>query len=164
MARRIAAEDPALDLEIVVFDGLDSLPFYDADLEDPRRTPTSVLEWRERVRECDGLFLASPEYNFGPTALIKNAIDWASRPPGDHALRGKVITLLSSSASTGGKHMSEQLCRVLALLGNTVVDQPEALFVKGADRISSDGTTTDPEVERIVVERLAGVRDALRSV
>lgn len=163
MAERIASTDSQLGLKIVTDGEIGSLPFYDADLEDPDRTPAAVRHWRTRVNECDGLFIAAPEYNFGPTAVLKNAIDWASRPPGQHVLRGKVVTLVSSSASTGGKHMTEQLTRVLSLLGNTVIDSPEALFVKGADRISSDGTTTDATVEDIVRARLGAVAEALRS-
>lgn len=163
LAERIVAVDSDLDLTIVPVDDIDSLPFYNADLEDPTLTPPSVQRWRNRVEECDGLFIASPEYNFGPTALLKNAIDWASRPPGQHALRQKAITLVSSSASTGGKHMTEQLTKILTLLGNTVVDSPEALFVKGAERIFADGSTSDPAVEDIVRARLAGLADCLRS-
>lgn len=163
MAERIVTNDPSIDLEIVSSAPIAALPFYDADLEDPERTPESVLSWREQVRSCDALFIASPEYNYGPTAVLKNAIDWASRPPGQHALRGKAISLLSSSASTGGKHMSEQLTHILTLLGNTLVVEPEGLFVKGAERISADGTTVDPSVEEIVKSRLVGLVDVLRS-
>jgi len=163
MAERIIANDPTIGLEIVSTAPIAGLPFYDADLEDPERTPDSVLSWRDQVRSCDALFIASPEYNYGPTAVLKNAIDWASRPLGQHALRGKAISLLSSSASTGGQHMSEQLTHILTLLGNTLVLEPEGLFVKGAERISADGSTTDPSVEQVVRTRLAGLVDILRS-
>jgi chromate reductase len=163
LAERIAASEPSLGLKIVTVDSLDSLPFYNADLEDPNLTPSSVREWRARVDDCVGLFIASPEYNFGPTALLKNAIDWVSRPMGQHALRGKAISLVSSSASTGGKHMTEQLTTILTLLGNKVIEVPEALFVKGAERIFSDGTTSDPAVEEVVRARLVGIAEQLRS-
>ncbi len=163
MAQRLASAEPSLGIDIVTTDIIGSLPFYNADLEDPASTPTSVKDWRALIDACDGLFIAAPEYNFGPTALIKNAIDWASRPPGQHALRNKAISLVSSSASTGGKHMSEQLTHVLTLLGNTLVDQPNGLFVKGAERISPDGTTTDPDVETAVRSRLDGLRLVLES-
>lgn len=163
MAERIASTEPGLDIDFVIDTSIGSLPFYDADLEDAERTPESVLTWRDRVRTCDGLFIAAPEYNYGPTAVLKNAIDWASRPPGQHVLRGKVISLVSSSASTGGKHMSEQLTHILTLLGNTFVSEPEALFVKGAERIAVDGSTTDPAVEDAVRSRLLGMFDTLRT-
>lgn len=163
MAQRMASTEPELELDIVPVDYLAALPFYNADLEDPSLTPEVVKDWRFSVLACDGLFIASPEYNFGPTALIKNAIDWVSRPPGQHALSNKVVTLLSSSASTGGKHMSEQISYVLTILGNTLVVDPPALFVKGAERIAPDGTTVDPDVETAVRTRLTGLRDALVS-
>lgn len=161
MAERLVSSDPSLNL--VIESSLGALPFYDADLEVPERTPEVVLAWRERIHACDGIFIAAPEYNFGPTAVLKNAIDWASRPPGQHALRNKAISLMSSSASTGGKHMVQQLTHILTLLGNTLVTEPEGQFVKGADRISADGSTTDPDVEIAVGARLAGLLDVLRS-
>ena len=61
LAERIAASEPSLGLKIVTVDSLDSLPFYNADLEDPNLTPSSVREWRARVDDCVGLFIASPE-------------------------------------------------------------------------------------------------------
>ena len=140
-----------------------ALPFYNADLEDPSMTPDSVVAWRERVAACDALFIASPEYNFGTTALLKNAVDWASRPPGQHALRGKVVSILSSSSSTGGKNVIEYYTNVLTLLGNTVVREPDGGFVKGAERINADGSTSDPTVETVVLDRLRGILDASRS-
>lgn len=139
-----------------------SLPFYNADLEDPALTPDIVRIWRERVRSADALFIASPEYNFGTTAVLKNAVDWASRPPGQHVLRGKVISLMSSSSSTGGKNTLEHYTNVLTLLGNTVITEPDGAFVKGAERISSDGSTSDPAIEAAVLGRLQAIIAALK--
>ena len=138
-----------------------SLPFYDADLEDA--PPEAVVAWRRRVTECDGLFIATPEYNFGTTAVLKNAIDWVTRPPGQHALRGKVISIMSSSASTGGKNVIEYYTNVLPLLGNTMVSEPDGGFVKGSERIGADGSTTDPEVESRVLMRLQRLGEALQT-
>jgi chromate reductase, NAD(P)H dehydrogenase (quinone) len=76
------------------------LPLYDGDLERDGRFPDTVEVWRERIRACDGLLIASPEYNHGLSAVLKNAIDWASRPP--NAFGGKI------AASTCGS------CRVLS--------------------------------------------------
>jgi hypothetical protein len=59
--------------------------------------------------------------------------------------------------------MTEQLTKILTLLGNTVIDSPEALFVKGAERIFSDGTTSDPAVEDVVRARLSGLAEQLHS-
>lgn len=155
MAQRLAPES----LAIEHFDSIGSLPFYDEDLEaDP---PTVVRAWRDTVSAADAVFIASPEYNFGPTGVLKNAVDWVTRPLGQHALRGKVLSIASSAGSTGGSHMTEQLSGILTLLGNTVVNEPAIQIVKGADRITADGSTTDPEVESLVRRRLESVAVAL---
>lgn len=150
-------------VDFTIDETIGSLPFYNADLEDPTRTPEVVLAWREKVTMSDALFIASPEYNFGTTAVLKNAVDWVSRPPGQHALRGKTISMMSSSSSTGGKNTLEHYANVLTLLGNTMITEPNGAFVKGAERISSDGSTTDPEVEAAVLARLRGIITALES-
>ncbi len=155
LARRLAPAE-------VIFESwnrLGDLPFYNEDLE--AAPPPIVVEWRAVVSSCDALFIASPEYNFGPTAVLKNAVDWATRPLGKHALRGKVVSIVSSAGSTGGAHMTDQLSGILALLGNTVVSEPVVQVVKGAERIAADGTTSDPEIEALITTRLANIVAAL---
>lgn len=151
LARRLAPNG----VTFTHWDRLGDLPFYNEDLEDD--PPTIVLDWREEVTACDAMFVAAPEYNFGPTGVLKNAIDWVTRPLGQHALRGKRISIVSSAGSTGGAHMIEQLSGILALLGNTVVSEPVVQITKGAERINADGTTTDPEIETLISQRLAAL-------
>ncbi|MBU3689312.1 MAG: hypothetical protein B7C54_11315 [Acidimicrobiales bacterium mtb01] len=151
MAIRLA---PA-DLVIEHWTRLGELPFYNEDLEsDP---PAIVREWRDAVSARDALFVAAPEYNFGPTGVLKNAIDWVTRPLGQHALRGKVVSIVSSAGGTGGSHMIEQLSGSLGLLGNTMVAEPVVQIAKGAERINADGTTTDPQIEDLISQRLAAL-------
>ena len=136
---------------------LAALPFYNEDLEDPASTPQVVKQWRHMVQECDALFIAAPEYNFGPSAVLKNAIDWATRPMGAHVLSGKVVSLVSSSGSTGGSHMIEQIGGVLGLLGNTIISEPNGQIAKGAGRIAPDGTTDDAEIDSLVRARMDAI-------
>ena len=145
------------------YDKIGSLPFYNEDLEDPSHTPASVREWRELVSNSDALFIASPEYNFGPSAVLKNAIDWATRPMGQHAMSGKVISLISSSGGTGGAHMIEQLGGILGLLGNSMISEPIGHIAKGAERISASGTTTDPTIEALVNARISALIASVKS-
>lgn len=153
MAMRLA---PA-DLAITHWTRIGELPFYNEDLEaDP---PAIVREWRDAVSACDAVFVAAPEYNFGPTGVLKNAVDWVTRPLGQHALRGKTISIVSSAGGTGGAHMIEQLSGILALLGNTVISEPVVQIAKGAERISADGSTTDPEIETLIAQRLAALTE-----
>ena len=146
------------------YDKIGSLPFYNEDLEDPSHTPASVREWREMVSSSNALFIAAPEYNFGPSAVLKNAIDWATRPMGQHAMSGKVISLISSSGGTGGSHMIEQLSTVLTILGNTVINEPNGQIPKGAQRISTEGTTSDPAIEELVTARLQAIIESVNNL
>jgi len=146
------------------YDKIGSLPFYNEDLEDPSHTPVSVREWREMVSNSDALFIAAPEYNFGPSAVLKNAIDWATRPMGQHAMSGKVISLISSSGGTGGSHMIEQLSTVLTILSNTVINEPNGQIPKGAQRISTEGTTSDPAIEELVTARLQAIIESVNNL
>lgn len=163
LAQRIASEAEFDDVNFEHHTELQLLPFYNADLEEPSLTPDVVSRWRALIEGCHGVFIASPEYNFGTTALLKNAIDWVSRPPGDHALNHKVISLISSSASTGGKHMIEQYTHVFTILGNNVVAEPDGSIVKGAQRISADGSTIDDDIDALVRSRLSRMMAVLRS-
>ncbi|CAB4707959.1 unannotated protein [freshwater metagenome] len=161
---KLAQKLAPTDVTFTFYDKIGSLPFYNEDLEEPSRTPSNVVEWRNLVTSADALFIASPEYNFGPSAVLKNAIDWATRPMGQHALSGKVISLMSSSGGTGGAHMIEQLGGILGLLGNTMLSEPSGQIAKGADRISANGTTTDPAIEALVRTRLQALVDTANNL
>ena len=160
---KLAQKLAPTDVTFTIHGDIGALPFYNEDLEDPARTPEVVQQWRDLVRQADALFIAAPEYNFGPSAVLKNAIDWASRPMGQHALSGKVISLISSSGGTGGAHMIEQLSGILGLLGNTMITEPIGQIAKGAVHISSDGSTTDPAIEALVNSRMNALITSVNS-
>ena len=161
---KLAQKLAPADVTFTLYDKIGSLPFYNEDLEDPSRTPISVIDWRNVVTSADALFIAAPEYNFGPSAVLKNAIDWATRPMGQHALSGKIISLISSSGGTGGAHMIEQLGGILGLLGNTVISEPNGQIAKGAARISANGSTSDPAIEALVGDRVQSLVDTYKSL
>ena len=159
MARRLAPHTLIFDSEFSISD----LPFYNPDLDTPDTWPTVVRAWRDKVAGADALWIATPEYSGGPTAVLKNAIDWVSRPMGQHVLTGKVVSLASSAGGTGGAKILEYLSGVLTFFGNTLVAEPSLSFALGAQRISADGYSTDPEVEDLVIARLAAVEAACHS-
>ncbi|MGH9133191.1 MAG: NAD(P)H-dependent oxidoreductase [Ilumatobacteraceae bacterium] len=141
--------------------GIDLLPYYNADLDTPANLPAVCQAWRDDVAAADALLLAVPEYNWGPSGVIKNAIDWLTRPLGEHAIRGKVIAIVTSAGRGGGSHVQPPLVEILGLLGNTMVTEPPIMVATGTDRIASDGTTTDPEIEMLIRARLDGIVAAL---
>jgi chromate reductase, NAD(P)H dehydrogenase (quinone) len=116
------------------------MPMYDGDLEAAQGLPETARKLKEIVRAADGFVIASPEYNGSFPALLKNTIDWISRPEnGDRplaALRGKVAGILSTSPGPGGgrrglKHLRE----LLEMIGVTVTAE---LAIPGASQAFTD--------------------------
>jgi chromate reductase len=84
---------------IEVFD-LAGIPPFNQD--DEKNVPPKVNEFKQKIRSADAILLATPEYNYGMPGVLKNAIDWASRPYGDNAWSGKPVALMSAALSMGG--------------------------------------------------------------
>ena len=107
VAQRVAHEQLPADLHVEIVDWIDQLPWMNPDLEDD--LPEAVIRWRELVREADALIIGLPEYNYGPSPLAKNAIDWITRPPHDRVITGKVIAFMSSAGRSGGANTQQGL-------------------------------------------------------
>jgi chromate reductase, NAD(P)H dehydrogenase (quinone) len=123
--------------EVTVVDLRDlALPLFDQDLEDANGLPEAAKRFKTLLREHDGLLIASPEYNSSITAVLKNAIDWASRAESDDepplvAFRGKAAVVMS--ASPGGLGGLRGLVHLRAILGNIgVIVLPDQVAVSAA--------------------------------
>jgi NAD(P)H-dependent FMN reductase len=125
------------------------LPVFDQDWEAEQGMPDNGVKLKKLFIDHDGLLIASPEYNSSITAVLKNAIDWVSRPaPGEPplvAFRGKVATLMS--ASPGALGGLRGLVHVRSILGNIgVIVLPDQIAVaKAQEAFQSDGSLTDPK-------------------
>src|SRR6516164_8311262 len=122
------------------------LPLFDQDLEAEQGMPENGKKLKQLFIDHDGLLIASPEYNSSITAVLKNAIDWVSRPaPGEPSLvafRGKVATLMS--ASPGALGGLRGLVHVRSILG--VIVLPEQIAVtKASEAFNADGSLKDPK-------------------
>ena len=133
------------------------LPLFDQDLEAEQGMPENGKKLKQLLIDHDGLLIACPEYNSSVTAVLKNAIDWASRPaPGEPplvAFRGKVATLMS--ASPGALGGLRALVHVRSILGNIgVIVLPEQIAVpKANEAFKPDGSLVDPK-QQVAIERL----------
>src|SRR3954447_11911380 len=134
------------DSEATVYAGLGELPHYDQDL-DTDDAPAPVVAFRDAVRRADGLVVATPEYNGSMPGVLKNAIDWASRPRGTAPIDGKPVAVISASPSPRGAQWArEDAGKVLRVAG--AVPLEESLGVPSVHAAVVDGTLADREVER----------------
>ncbi|MCY7297958.1 MAG: NAD(P)H-dependent oxidoreductase [Ilumatobacteraceae bacterium] len=155
LAQRIAP--PELTIEII--DWVDQLPWMNPDLEtDP---PEIVQRWWSALRGADALIIGMPEYNGTPTALAKNAIDWATRPPADRAIAGTAVAFLSAAGRSGGQNSQNSVTPVLGFMGASIVEEPPVRLSMLGDRLDADGSTDDPEIIDAVAAKLRAIVDAL---
>jgi chromate reductase len=143
-------------VELDLYDGLAALPHYceDADV-DP--APPAVDDLRARIAAADALLIATPEYNASIPGVLKNAIDWASRPFPDNVLRGKSVAVIGASTGLFGAVWAQaELRKVLGHAGAHVLDVE--LPVALADQaFTPAGELADPELR----QRLADLLDTL---
>jgi chromate reductase, NAD(P)H dehydrogenase (quinone) len=119
---REAAERLPAGAEMVEFERLREIPPYDADLE-AEATPGAVADLRRAMREADAVLVATPEYNHSIPGVLKNALDWASRPAGQSALTGKPAAVIGASTGMFGAVWAQAETRkVLGALGGRVVE------------------------------------------
>jgi len=133
------------------------LPLFDQDLEDAKGMPESAAKLKTLFAQHDGLLIASPEYNSGITAALKNAIDWVSRAtspdePPLSVLRGKTAAILA--ASPGGYGGSRSLTQLRPLLENiSITVIPDQVTIpKVHETMDPDGELTDPTLQASVLE------------
>jgi len=130
--------------ELVVFDGLKALPHFDED--DEAAPAIAVHTWRSAIADADALLFATPEYNSSIPGALKNAIDWASRPVADAALRNKPVAVIGASTGSFGAIWAQaELRKTLTSAGARVLDRE--LPVASADQsIREDGTLLDEQL------------------
>ncbi|WP_118137635.1 NADPH-dependent FMN reductase [Oceanicella sp. SM1341] len=139
---------------------LHDIPLYDED-KDTATPPEAVARLRAAIGAADGLVIATPEYNHGMSGVLKNALDWASRPFGQSTLTGKpVLTLSSSPAATGGVRAQAQLNETLTAIGAPLVLRPQAVVGAVHDKIR-DGRLVDAATLGFLSE---GIDDLLRNI
>lgn len=138
-ARELAPSE----MSIRVFEGLARVPLFNQDLE-AEGDPAPVSALKEAIRDADALLLATPEYNHGIPGVLKNALDWASRPRSTSALRGRPVAMLGASTGLVGTARAQgQLLQVLAYTSCLVMPQPQILVSSAAKKFDAEGQLTD---------------------
>jgi chromate reductase len=118
------------------------LPLYDQD-EDGPAAPEVVTAFRGAIAACDGLIISTPEYNHGMSGVLKNALDWASRPYGRSVLTDKPVLVISSSpAFTGGVRAHAQVNETLLSVQALILSGPQVVVGGVANKVR-DGRLID---------------------
>jgi chromate reductase len=141
---------------VEMYDGLRTLPPYDADT-DGEECAAPVLHLRESIAAADAVLFVTPEYNGSIPGVLKNAIDWASRPHRESALWGKTVAIAgATTGSYGAMWALADLRRVLGIAGARVIDD-EVSISQAHTRVDGDGRLADPTTAEHIRQLLAAL-------
>lgn len=150
-----AADAP--DLELVVYEDLAAIPFFNEDGEDD--CAPAVQQLRAVVAGADGLLIATPEYNHSFPAVLKNAIDWLSRSPGP-MLEGKPVAVIGATTGGWGTRLAQSALRqVLTATGALVMPAPMLFVARAGESFGPDGNLVDSRVRESLKEVLSALRN-----
>ena len=148
---REAVEVAPENVELTVYD-LEGFPVFNQDQENT--PPPKVLEFKAKIREADAILIATPEHNYSIPGALKNAIDWASRPPRDNAWAGKPVAIMSASTGKfGGSRAQYHLRQTFVYLNMHPINKPEVMLSSAADNVDAEGRVTN-EQTRVLIGQL----------
>ncbi len=154
---RTAVELAPPDMEIRIFDRIGDLPHYNEDVE-KLGDPEPVQALKRAIAEADALLIATPEYNQGVPGVLKNAIDWASRPARRSVLAKKPTAIFGASvASTGSARAQSQLRQDLVFSDVPVLVQPEILVYRAQERFDAEMRLTDEKTREYIGKLLVAL-------
>jgi len=147
---RAASELLPKDAKLEIFD-LEGIPPFNQDLE--TRMPLRVKGFKAKIKAADAILIATPEYNYSVSGVLKNAIDWASRPYGDNSFEGKPVAMMSASIGMlGGARAQYHLRQTLVFLNMHPINKPEVIVTFASEKIDENGILRDKETRRLIKE------------
>jgi chromate reductase, NAD(P)H dehydrogenase (quinone) len=147
-------------LTLEVFD-IEGIPLFNQDIE--RDIPPKVKEFKSKIREADALLISTPEYNYSVPGVLKNSIDWASRPYGDNPFDGKPVALMSASVGMlGGARAQYHLRQMFVFLNVYPINGPEVIVPFAQDKFDANGKLTDENTKKYLTQLLQKLVDWTR--
>ncbi len=148
-----AAQELAPDGATIKTFEIDGIPSFNED--DEREPPAKVVELKQRIRSADAILFVTPEYNYSVPGVLKNAIDWASRPYGDSAWNGKPVAVMGASVGTIGTARAQyHLRQSFVFLNMHAVNQPEVMVSNAHKHFDQDGKLTDETAKKLIRQLL----------
>jgi chromate reductase len=132
-------------VRLEIFD-LEGIPLFNQDEEGP--PPEHVGQLKQRIRAADAILIVTPEYNYSIPGVLKNAIDWASRPYGDNSWDGKPVAIMGASIGPMGTSRAQyHLRQVFVYLNMYPLNRPEVMITNAAQRFDEKGNLKDEETK-----------------
>ena len=142
---------------------LDGIPGFNQDEE--QNPPAKVVELKKRVRAADALLFVTPEYNYSVPGVLKNAIDWASRPYGDSAWDGKPAAIMGASIGNIATARAQyHLRQMFVFLNMFAINQPEVMIGNAAERFDENGNLTDDATKEYIRKLLQNLVEWTRRI
>jgi chromate reductase len=130
---------------------LDGIPPFNQDLE--TQPPSAVSEMKSEIRSADAILFVTPEYNYSVPGVLKNAIDWASRPHGDNAWDGKPAAIMGASIGVFGTARAQyHLRQIFVYLNMYALNRPEVMIPSAADKFDATGNLIDEDTRKRIKE------------
>lgn len=139
-------------MEISIFDNeiMSAIPLYNEDIR-IQAVPKPVRILKQEIKQADGLIFAIPEYNFSVSGVLKNAIDWVSRPPNESPLNGKPVAIMGASSGISGTIRAQMHFKQISTATNMLlVNRPQVYVAKAADKFDSDGRLIDEDARHFI--------------
>jgi NAD(P)H-dependent FMN reductase len=163
LAEATAANAPE-GVEVNLYSGIEDIPFYNEDVDVEGQVPAAAAALREAANAADALLLVSPEYNGTMPAVLKNAIDWLSRPFGAGALAGKPAAVIGTAyGQFGGVWAQDEARKAVGIAGATVLEDVKLSIPGSLVRFAEIHPKDDAEVVGQVAAVLEGIRAAAES-
>lgn len=157
LALRAAQELKPADMKIESAD-IGVLPLYNEDLH-AQGFPPAVQLFREQVRGADAILFVAPEYNYSISGVLKNAIDWASRPP-ERPLDSKPAAIMGVSGGRSGTARAQYHLRQIGVFLNVhFINRPEVMIAGAAGAFDASGRLTDEGARKLIADMLVNLRD-----
>lgn len=131
---------------------LSPIPFYNSDVE-KLGFPDAVQQFRERIAAADALLIATPEYNYSVPGVLKNAIDWASRPP-DSPLNGKPLAMMGAGGGFGTVRAQHHLRQIVQHNNMFPLNRPQVMVSRSWEKFDAEGQLIDETTRQQIRELL----------
>ena len=141
-----------------IYDGLAEIPPYNDDVRE-KGYPANVQALRDRIAASDAVLFATPEYNYSLPGVLKNAIDWASRPP-SQPFDGKPVAIMGASMGLFGTARAQYHLRQVCVFVNAYpVNRPEVMIAQAQNKFDKDGRLTDEPTRKFIADLMQSLAD-----